>query len=129
MHLKRLSQKFGILKLTPPQDFPIWLRQAGVFFIAQTADEYSIMCPQDVIPDGLAYSQDYHCLRADGDLAFDEIGVVARLSKPLADANISLFLVSTHDRDYVFVHDDDLQQALHIYQKQGVNITSESDTH
>ncbi|MGB7342155.1 MAG: ACT domain-containing protein [Phototrophicaceae bacterium] len=128
MQLKRLAQKFGILKLTPPQAFPEWLGQAEVFFIARTSDEYSIMCPQAIIPDGIAYSADYYCLRADGDLAFDEVGVVARLSKPLADAQISLFLVSTHDRDYVFVHEDDLQQALTIYCQHGVSIPSESDT-
>lgn len=119
MQLKLLTETFGILKLTPPQDFPTWLGQASIFFVAQTEDEFSIICPQDTIPDGMDYSANYHCLRADGDLAFDEIGVIARLSQPLADAGLSLFLVSTHDRDYVFVSQDDLQQALKIYQDIG----------
>ena len=122
MNLKLLPEKFGILKLTRPQDFPTWLGQAKVFFVAQTEDEYSIMCPQDAIPAGIDYSADYRCFRADGDLDFDEVGVVARLSKPLADAGLSLFLVSTHDRDYVFVAEADLAQAQAIYRNNGVNI-------
>ena len=122
MQLKQLPETFGIIKLSPPHDFPTWLGQARIFFIAQTEDEYSIICPQDTIPDGMEYKPNYHCLRADGDLAFDEIGVVARLSQPLADAGLSLFLVSTHDRDYIFIHQTDLNHALEIYQQHGFTI-------
>ncbi|MBI1258651.1 MAG: ACT domain-containing protein [Chloroflexi bacterium] len=122
MQLKLLPDAFGILKLTPPQPFPDWLAAASVFFVAQTEDEYSIMCPQAVIPAGINYSRDWRCLRAHGDLAFDEIGVVARLSRPLADAGLSLFLISTHDRDYVFVQSHDLEHAFEIYRNQGFSV-------
>lgn len=123
MQLKLLDQTFGILKLTPPQEFPRWLGSASVFFVAQTSDEYSIICPQEVIPIGIDYSADYRCLRADGDLDFDAVGVVAKLSSPLADAGLSLFLVSTHDRDYVFVHVDNLETALAIYREKGFSLS------
>lgn len=126
MRLKTLPQTFGILKLTPPQVFPSWLSSASTFFVAQTEDEYSIMCPQEIIPDGIDYSADWRCLRADGDLAFDEVGVVAKLSQPLAEAGLSLFLVSTHDRDYVFVHIDDLVTALGIYREKGFTVFGEN---
>lgn len=122
MQLKLLPEVFGILKLTPPQPFPNWLSVASVFFVAQTEDEFSVMCPQQVIPAGVDYSANWRCLRAHGDLAFNEVGVVARLSQPLADAGLSLFLVSTHDRDYVFVREDDLERALEIYQGRGFSM-------
>lgn len=115
MQLKLLPDTFGIMKLEPPQAFPAWLGQAEIFFVAQTEDEYSIMCPQQHIPASIDYSKNWRCFRADGELEFDEIGVVAKLSKPLADAGSSIFLVSTHDRDYVFVNEDDLQKAIEIY--------------
>ena len=123
MQLKLLPETFGILKLIPPQVFPDWLAAASVFFVAQTEDEFSIMCPQVIIPATLTASRDWRCLRAHGDLAFDEVGVVARLSKPLADAGLSLFLVSTHDRDYVFVQANDLEQALTIYRGIGFTLS------
>jgi hypothetical protein len=124
MQLRLLSDLFGVLKLTPPQAFPAWLDGASMFFVAQTEDEYSIMCPQKIIPQDITFNAGYRCLRVDGDLAFDEIGVVARVSKPLADAGLSLLLVSTHDRDYVLVHQDDLQVALDTYQQSGFTIIS-----
>jgi uncharacterized protein len=122
MKLKLLPETFGIMKLQPPQPFPSWLAQAEVFFVAQTEDEFSIICPQKIIPVGTDYSAEWSCLRADGDLEFDEVGIVAKLSKPLADANLSIFLVSTYDRDYVFVHADNLQKVLSIYVDIGFHI-------
>jgi hypothetical protein len=123
MHLRLLSESFGVMKLTPPQTFPAWLTNAPLFFVAQTEDEFSIMCSQAHIPDQVEYSGDYRCLRVDGDLAFDEVGVVARVSKPLADAGLSLFLISTHDRDYVLVRQADLDTALAVYQAAGFVVT------
>lgn len=115
MQLKLLPDTFGIMKLEPPQAFPAWLAEAEIFFMAQTEDEYSIICPQKHIPENVNCSANWRCFRADGDLEFDEIGVVAKLSKPLADVGLSIFLVSTHDRDYVFVRNEDLQKAVEIY--------------
>jgi len=122
MQLRLLADLFGVMKLTPPQTFPTWLSGADIFFLAQTEDEYSIMCPQRHIPDGMSYNAGYRCMRVDGNLAFDEIGVVARVSKPLADAGLSLFVISTHDRDYVLVHQDNLAAAVKTYQTSGFDM-------
>ncbi|MFN8372558.1 MAG: ACT domain-containing protein [Anaerolineae bacterium] len=123
MLLRLLPQSFAILKLTPPQSFPAWLSAAALYFVAATEDELSVMCPEHYVPAGVEHKRGYRCLRVDGDLAFDEIGVVARVSRPLADAGLSLFVVSTHDRDYVLLHQDDLHAALTAYQTAGLIIT------
>lgn len=119
MQIKLLDETFGVLKLLPSAPFPAWLVGSAYCFVARTEDELSVMCPQAMIPAELEYSADWRCLRAHGDLAFDEIGVVARLSRPLAEAGLSLFLVSTHDRDYVLVRAGDLPKALAIYREGG----------
>jgi hypothetical protein len=111
-----------MLKLTLPQAFPDWLRDCDIFFLAQTSDEYSIFAPEKNIPVELERSAGWRCLRVDGELAFDEIGVVARVSRPLAQAGMSLFLVSTHDRDYVFVHENDLENAKKVYESAGFTV-------
>lgn len=119
---KLLAETFGILKLPPTHPFPDWLRDGSVFFVARTEDEFSVMCPQAFIPAGLIYSAGWRCLRVHGDLAFDEVGVAARISRPLAEAGLSIFVVSTHDRDYVFVAQADLVTAVTIYEQVGFNV-------
>ncbi len=124
LRLKLLMDVFGILKLPSTHPFPDWLKSVPVFFVARTEDEFSIMCPQRAIPSGLAYSAGWSCLRVDGNLAFDEVGVAARVSRPLADAGLSIFLVSTHDRDYVLIAEKDLQAALSVYESAGIRIAN-----
>lgn len=116
LSLKLLEPTFGILKLPASHPFPAWLADVPLYFVARTEDEFSVMCPQTLIPAELEYSAHWRCLRVHGDLAFDEVGVAARLSRPLADAGLSIFVVSTHDRDYVFVAEQDLSMALTIYE-------------
>lgn len=115
LRLKLLPDVFGILKLPDQDGFPDWLVTVWPYFVARTEDEFSVMCPQVAIPAGLDCSRDWRCLRVDGELAFDEVGVAARLARPLADAGLSIFVVSTHDRDYVFVSEPDLRAALAVY--------------
>ena len=122
MNLKILPDIFGVLKLEPPQPFPVWLSETAVFFLAQTVDEYSIICPRNVIPEALPFDDDWWCIRADGDLAFDQVGVAASLSTPLAEAGLSIILVGTHDRDYIFVKDLDLAKAIEFYEEKGFSI-------
>jgi len=50
--------------------------------------------------------------------------VAARISRPLADAGLSIFLVSTHDRDYVLISEKDLQAALSVYESAGIKIAN-----
>ena len=122
LKLKLLPDVFGILKLLPAQSFPTWLTRVPVFFVARTEDEFSIMCPQRYIPFGVDYSAGWSCLRVDGDIPFDEVGVAARISRPLADAGLSIFVVSTHDRDYVLVAERDMQAAFSAYESAGFKI-------
>ncbi len=117
--IKPLPELFAVCKLAPDQDFPSWLPYRDTVFIARTSDELSIMCPQKYIPSEQSASRGWHCLRIDGDLAFDEVGVVARIAKPLADRGLSIFVVSTHDRDYVLVEESDLDIALKTYEQAG----------
>lgn len=125
MRLRLLPGEFAVLK-RDPGPFPVWLTEASPWFVARTSDELSVMCPVEAVPGEVVGSSStgYRCLRVDGDLAFDAVGVVAGVSRPLADAGLSLFLVSTHDRDYVFVSEDDLPAALAAYDAAGFEVVT-----
>ena len=47
-----------------------------------------------------------------GPLDFALVGVLADLTAPLADAGISVFVLSTFDTDHVLVRADDLGNAV-----------------
>ena len=54
-----------------------------------------------------------------GPLDLAQVGVLAALSKPLADAGVSVFAVSTYDTDYLLVKEDVLEQALSVLSARG----------
>lgn len=80
------------------------------------------MCPSLSVPADVNANEEWRCFRVDGDLEFDQVGVVSTVSEVIAKADISLFLVSTHDRDYVLVHENKLDQAVAVYRQQGFSV-------
>jgi hypothetical protein len=54
-----------------------------------------------------------------GPLAFSLVGVLASLLDPLADANVSVFVVSTFDTDYLLIKEQDLPRAMEVWRRAG----------
>jgi hypothetical protein len=53
----------------------------------------------------------WRALKVAGPLDFALTGVLASLAGPLAEAGISVFVVSTYDTDYVLIREVDLEAA------------------
>jgi hypothetical protein len=93
---------------------------AGDFFsVTRTADELSIVCLQESVPDYVRSEKGWRCLRIAGSIPFSVAGVVATLTAPLAEAGVSVFVVSTFDTDYLLTKEKDWAKALDILRKQG----------
>jgi len=123
MKLKLLCPEFSVCKFSPKSKIPLWALESEYVFLSRTSDELSVLCPTIIIPLSVRSDRGWRCFRVDGDLEFEQIGVVSTVSTPLANAGISLFLVSTHDRDYVFLRQEKLTKAIEIYKDQKFQIT------
>jgi len=55
---------------------------------------------------------EWRALQVKGPFALSEIGVLAALAAPLAEAKVSLFAISTFDTDYLLVSEKQLHTAL-----------------
>lgn len=64
-----------------------------------------------------------------GPLDLSEVGILAGLSAPLAEAGVCLFALSTFDTDYLLVRSEDLQRARLALNRAGWKVGSpRSDT-
>jgi len=52
-------------------------------------------------------------------LDFSLTGIIASLATPLAQAGISIFVVSTYDTDYLLIKEKDLERAVWILSQEG----------
>jgi hypothetical protein len=52
------------------------------------------------------------------------VGVLASLLSPLAEASVSVFVLSTFDTDYLMIRDDDFQAASEALRRAGHRVTA-----
>jgi hypothetical protein len=109
--LTLLPDTFAVCRLDHDALVPAWASSGTFFSITRTADELSVVCSQSLVPDGVRCERGWRCLRVAGTMDFSMIGVVASLVTPLAEAGISVFVISTFDTDYLLVKENDLQRA------------------
>jgi hypothetical protein len=110
--LTLMPDTFAVCRLNADASVPTWASAGKFFSVTRTAEELSVVCPQSLVPDGVRCERDCRCIRVAGTMDFSMIGVVAALVTPLAEAGVSVFVVSTFDTDYMLVKESDLERAL-----------------
>ena len=103
---------YAICRQSADASLPSWATRSAFFSITRTANELSIVCASDEVPADVQAERGYRGLAVRGPLDFSLIGIVARLAGALAEAAISIFVVSTYDTDHLFVRDADLARAI-----------------
>jgi GrpB-like predicted nucleotidyltransferase (UPF0157 family) len=110
---------YAVCRLEPDAPIPAWATADDLVSITRTGDELSIVCRQDAVPEGIPRERGWRCLRVAGTLPFSAVGVLASLTAPLAEAGISVFVVSTFDTDYLLVKAEDLPKTVGVLWQQG----------
>lgn len=117
--LEVLPFELAVCRLGTDDDVPDWAIQAGFFSLTRTSDELSVVCPQDQVPASVKQEGGWRGLKVRGPLDFEQVGVLAALARPLAQAGVSIFAVSTYETDYILVRTNDLNVAVSALRKAG----------
>ena len=107
-----LPEQFAITRLSADAALPPWATRGTFSSVTRTADELSIICAAQQVPEDLRDQVLWRALKLRGPFALTEVGILAPLAARLADAGISLFAISTFDTDYLLVHSEQLQAAI-----------------
>jgi hypothetical protein len=122
--LEVLSSNFAICRLDSDAFIPNWAHGEFVS-ITRTRDELTVVCRKDLVPHNIPSDIGWRCLRLSGQFDLTEVGVIASLTKPLAEANISVFVIGTFDTDYLLVKDSSLSDAVTVLEKSGHSVRSQ----
>jgi L-amino acid N-acyltransferase YncA len=110
---------YAVCRLDAGAAVPAWAT-AGLFLsISRTAEELSVVCPQDAVPADVRGERGWACLRVAGAIPFGVVGVLYRLTAPLSVAGVSVFVVSTFDTDYLLLKETDRARAVDVLRRQG----------
>jgi hypothetical protein len=112
LELSLLPERFAISRLAVDSPIPGWATQGPFFSVTRTGDELSIVTELSRVPANVKSQSGWRVLKVHGPFVLSEIGVLAALATPLADAKISLFAISTFDTDYLLVASETLSAAI-----------------
>jgi len=115
-----LPERLAVCRAAPAAEVkPSWLE--GEFSaIVRTGDELSIVCSDALVAKMLVATvasefkieRGWVALKLEGPVPFSMTGVLASFVRPLAEARIPIFAVSTFDTDYVLVKHENVEQAI-----------------
>lgn len=123
LHLTLLPGQFAICRLPAGSTLPEWATKGAFSSVSWTADETSVVCEQASVPAGIKSDAGWRAFKAAGPMDFSLTGILLSIAKPLADAEIGIFAISTFDTDYVLVKATSLEPAAAALTEFGHTIT------
>jgi hypothetical protein len=110
---------YAICRLEPGMEVPAWATGESFFTASRTKSELSIVCEDKRVPAETHAERKRRLMQVEGTLPFSLTGVLAAIAAPLAEAEVSIFAVSTYDTDYVLVAEGDLDRAIAVLEAAG----------
>jgi len=117
--LEWLEFEFSVAKWTRNRE----MEELGLFsFWSRTDKELSLVCPTENLPKDVEVHEDeWIGFRVVGQMDFSLVGILAKISRCLAEKGISIFAVSTYDTDYIFIKKDFAKLAQNALESNGWN--------
>jgi len=120
--LEILADELAVCRLPVDAAVPNWAWAGELTSITSSDDELSLVCAAEAVPDDVVHTADWRAFKVRGPLDFSLVGVLAGLSSVLAEAEISIFAISTYDTDYVLVQGDRLDAAVSALRDAGFGV-------
>ncbi|MEA3166919.1 MAG: uncharacterized protein QOJ26_1798 [Thermoplasmata archaeon] len=128
--LTLLAERFAVCRLDPDAPTPEAVLAAGGPFasVTRTEDELCVVCAETDVPGtAVQVERGFRAFKLEGPVPFTTVGVISSLAKPLADAGIGIFVVSTYDTDYLMVNEANVGRASKLLTTAGYPVSGPSD--
>ena len=123
LQLSLLKDKYGICTLPNTAPIPDWALTQSLASITRTEKELTIVCRLEILPSQYQSDLNWRCFKIDGSFDLNQIGVISSISSTLADAGISIYVISTYDTDYFLIQEHNLEQTISTLSSSGHSIT------
>lgn len=120
MRIKKIPYDFSVCKVA---DYSLVDLAAEYCFTGRTKEENSLVCITGDVPPNVTHREDgWKAFRVAGTLDFSLIGILSEICGILAENQVSVFVISTFDTDYVLTKKENYQRALEILETAGHEI-------
>ena len=123
VELMLLDGGYAVTLLPPGSALPDWVSGPGFVTVSDCDDELSIVTRGDRVPADLPKGgktdKGWRALKLTGAFDFDQPGIVLSVVRPISEAGLAVFVVSTFHRDYLLVRTDRLEQVRGLLEAVG----------
>lgn len=117
IEIKRLDYDFTVCKVP---DYSCVDLNMAYCIIEKTEEENSLVCLTNNVPQNVLEREDgWKAFYIHEILDFSLIGILSDIARSLAEADVSIFAVSTFNTDYIFVKEENYEKALELLEHQG----------
>lgn len=117
--LHRYPETLVVAGLPPGSDVPPWAEASSILGVIATAAETTVVCAGRDVPRKVRRIGPFTGFAVEGPLEPELTGVLHGLLAPLAEAEISVFTLSTYSTDWVLVPVDDADRAAEEWRRRG----------
>ena len=125
--LVRHPDALAVVRLGPGSEVPAWATSSTVFSVTATAAETSLVCHASTVPPKARRVGPFVAYEVAGPLDFGLTGVLSSLLVPLAEAEVSVFALSTFDTDWILVRSDAADRAEAAWVAAGHSVQTEDE--
>jgi uncharacterized protein len=112
-----LPDKFVIYQVQDIREIPLEILESDFFSVTKTGEEISILTNSPASFFGIESEPGWRGFKVDGILDFSLVGIIHALATPMKENNISVFVISTFNTDYLFVKEDNFERAIELFQQ------------
>ena len=123
LKLRVLDGHVSVCRLHPESEVPEWAVTGGFFSVMRTGDELSVVCLEAEVPGSVRSERGWRALMLEGPFEFLEVGVLASVAVPLAEAGVGIFALPTFDTDYVLVKEEQLGSTVAALRGRGHEVS------
>jgi hypothetical protein len=121
--LHQYPEKMVVAGLPPGAEVPAWAESASLFSISASATETTVVCAGRSVPKKVPREGPFTAFAVVGPLDFALTGVLHSLLEPLAEAQISVFTISTFSTDWILVPTGQADAAAEAWRRRGHSVT------
>lgn len=119
MELIERSEILAVSRLPPDASWPVPPADGSFYSATRTDAELTVACNEASAPAGSRVEPGWRVLSVVGPLDFAMVGVISALTTCLADAGISVFVLSTFDTDHLMIRAEAFNHAIAVLRSAG----------
>ena len=115
IELITIPDDFSIYQFSIDDHIPNQILESGFCSITKTSEEISVIANCTYSSGEIFVNSGWKGFKVEGQLDFSMIGIIHNITKPLKEAGISVFVISTYNTDYIFVKEESFAKAIEFF--------------